>query len=163
MNLISSAATEITKYGMDGLLERQKAISSNIANVMTPGYHRQEVSFEGQLREMLTDSDNKDYMKSMNSLTYNPKSLTEVSPANISKEGYNVLTPQQSNYLNSSSYQGFSPQVLEDNNNTGNIDGNNVELEKEMMDMAKTGTQYTLLSNLERRDFAKISTVIKGE
>ncbi len=163
MDLISSAATEITKYGMDGLLERQKAISSNIANVMTPGYHRQEVSFEGQLRGMLADNDNKDYMKSMNSLTYNPKSLTEVSQANISKEGYNILTPQQSNYLNSSSYQGFSPQVLEDNNNTGNLDGNNVELEKEMMDMAKTGTQYTLLSNLERRDFAKISSAIKGE
>lgn|SRR5574344_934690 len=163
MDLISSAAIETTKYAMDGLISRQQAIASNVANVMTPGYHRQEVSFEGQLKDMITDNDNKEYIKSMNSLTYNPSSLSELGQVNVTKDGYNVLTPQQKNYLQSSSYDGFAPQTLEDNLNGGSGTDNNVELEKEMMDMSKTGTQYTMLSNLERRAFAKVQLAIKGE
>ena len=53
MDLISSRTTDILKLGMDGLMERQHAISSNIANVMTPGYQRREVAFESQLAEIM--------------------------------------------------------------------------------------------------------------
>src|SRR5574344_1071087 len=113
MDLISSAAIETTKYAMDGLISRQQAIASNVANVMTPGYKRQEVSFEGQLKNMIDDNDNKEYIKSINSLTYNPQSLSELGQTNISKEGYNILTPQAKRYLQSSSYDNFSPQILE--------------------------------------------------
>ena len=49
MDLITSSTMNLMKLGMDGLLARHQAISSNIANVMTPNYHRQEVSFESQL------------------------------------------------------------------------------------------------------------------
>ena len=45
MDLISNRTIEITKLGMDGLMSRQHAIASNIANVMTPGFQRQEVAF----------------------------------------------------------------------------------------------------------------------
>ena len=42
-------------------------------------------------------------------------------------------------------------------------DGNNVNLEAEMMDEAKTGTQYTILSNLMARSFRGLESVIKGQ
>ena len=41
MDLISNRTIEITKLGMDGLMSRQHAIASNIANVMTSGFQRQ--------------------------------------------------------------------------------------------------------------------------
>lgn len=162
MDLITSSTMHTLKLGMDGLLARQQAVSSNIANVMTPGYQRQEVSFEGQLYEMMEDQKNKEYVKSLNSIKYNPQSISEVSPQRLTKEGYNILTPEQKAYLNSNSFSGFQPQILADTFNGGSKDGNNVELEKELMDLSKTGTQYTMLSNLERREYAKISEAIKG-
>lgn len=163
MDLITSSTMNALKLGMDGLIERQQAIASNIANVTTPGYKRQEVSFEGQLNTMLEEQRNKDYVKGLNSIKYDPKSLSEVSPQRLTKEGYNILTPEQKAYINANSFESFSPQILADNFNGGSIDGNNVELEKEMMDMSKTGTQYMLLSNLERREYSKISLAIRGE
>ena len=62
MDLISSRTIEITKLGMDGLIDRQQAISSNIANVMTPDYQRKEVAFESQLAEIIEREDFKDYI-----------------------------------------------------------------------------------------------------
>ena len=162
MDLITSSSMHTMKLGMDGLLARQQAVSSNIANVMTPGYQRQEVSFEGQLYEMIEDQKNKEYVKGLNSIQYNPQSISEVSPQRLTKEGYNILTPEQKAYLNSNSFAEFQPQILADTFNGGSPDGNNVELEKEMMDLYKTGTQYTLLSNLERREYEKVSTAIRG-
>ena len=40
MDLISNRTLEITKLAMDGLVDRQHAIASNIANVNTPGFQR---------------------------------------------------------------------------------------------------------------------------
>lgn len=163
MDLITSNAMHTMKLGMDGLMSRYEAVSSNIANAMTPGYQRQEVSFEGQLNRMLEEQHNKDYVKSLNSVKYNPSTISEVSPQRLTKEGYNILTPEQKAYIHANSFSEFKPQILADTFNGGSIDGNNVELEKELMDMSKTGTQYTLLSNLERREYTKISEAIRGQ
>ncbi len=163
MDLVTSSTMHTLKLGMDGLLSRQLAVSSNIANVNTPNYRRQEVSFEGQLNEMMADQKNKEYIKGLNSVTYNPQSITEVSPQRLTSQGYNVLTNEEQAYLMSDSFEGFNPQILADSFNGVDMDGNNVELEKELMDLAKTGTQYTMLSNLERREYSRISTAIRGE
>lgn len=50
---ISPTHLETLQKLMDAALLRQQAISNNIANVNTPGYHRQEVVFEEQLAEVL--------------------------------------------------------------------------------------------------------------
>ena len=68
MDIISSRTIEITKLGMDGLMDRQQAISSNIANVMTPDYQRKEVAFESQLAEIIEKENLKDYIKGQNSI-----------------------------------------------------------------------------------------------
>ena len=57
----------------------------------------------------------------------------------------------------------FRPQVVTDIYSGTNSTGNNVELEREMMDLSKTGTRYTVLSNLERRQFSSISEAIRGQ
>jgi flagellar basal-body rod protein FlgB len=42
-------ALQTTRYALDGLSERQKMISQNLANVDTPGYQAQKLDFESAL------------------------------------------------------------------------------------------------------------------
>ena len=160
MDLISSRTIEITKLGMDGLMDRQHAISSNIANVMTPDYQRKEVAFESQLAEIIEKEDLKEYIKGQNSIKSVPPNV-DVFTGEIHK--YRTPTLQEKAYLKSNTMEDYKPQYVTDIYSGSNIDGNNVELEREMMDLSKTGTQYLVLSNLERRQFTNLSTVIRGQ
>ena len=160
MDIISSRTIEITKLGMDGLMDRQQAISSNIANVMTPDYQRKEVAFESQLAEIIEREDLKDYIKGQNSIEYIPPNV-DVFTGEI--HTYRTPTMQEKAYLQSNSFEDFKPQYVTDVYSGSNVDGNNVELEREMMDLSKTGTKYLVLSNLQRRQFSELSDVIRGQ
>ncbi|MCQ2753620.1 MAG: flagellar basal body protein [bacterium] len=160
MNLITSRTMDITKLAMDGLMDRQQAISSNIANVVTPGYQRKEVAFENQLAEIIEKEDLKDYIKGQNSIEYIPPNV-DVFTGEVHQ--YRTPTLQEKAYLKSNTMADFKPQYVTDIYSGANTDGNNVELEREMMDLSKTGTKYLVLSNLERRQFTELSNVILGQ
>lgn len=160
MDLISSRTIDILKLGMDGLMERQHAISSNIANVNTPDYQRKEVAFESQLAEIIEREDLKDYIKGQNSIEYTPPNV-DVFTGEI--HTYRTPTMQEKAYLMSNSFEDFKPQYVTDHYSGSNFEGNNVELEREMMDLSKTGTKYLVLSNLTRRQFTNLSNVIRGQ
>ena len=76
---------------------------------------------------------------------------------------YRTPTLQEKAYLKSNTMADFKPQYVTDIYSGANTDGNNVELEREMMDLSKTGTKYLVLSNLERRQFTELSNVILGQ
>ena len=160
MDIISSRTIEITKLGMDGLMDRQQAISSNIANVMTPDYQRKEVAFESQLAEIIEKENLKDYIKGQNSIEYVPPNV-DVFTGEV--HTYRTPTMQEKAYLQSNIYDEFKPQYVTDVYSGSNTIGNNVELEREMMDLSKTGTRYLVLSTLERKQFAELSEVIRGQ
>ena len=160
MDLITSRTMDILHLGMDGLMERQHAISSNIANVTTPGYQRKEVAFESQLAEIIEREDLKDYIKGQNSIKYVPPNV-DVFTGEI--HTYRTPTMQEKAYLMTNSCEDFKPQYVTDVYSGTNSDGNNVELEREMMDLSKTGTKYLVLSNLSRKYFTGLSEVIKGQ
>lgn len=159
VDLISTRTMDLTKLAMDGLMERQKAITANTANVMTPGYQRKEITFENQLREMVAKDDLKTYIKEQNSIEYNPTSL-DVIMGNTTKPS---ITAQQAKYLQSDIYGNFSPQVMDDTASGSDETGNNVQLEKEVMDMAKVGNQYNVLARLEAKSVKIIAGAIKGD
>lgn len=46
-----------TRYALNGLSERQKMISQNLANVDTPGYQAQKLDFESALNEAIHSND----------------------------------------------------------------------------------------------------------
>ena len=160
MDLVSSRTIEITKLGMDGLMERQHAISSNIANVMTPDYQRKEVAFESQLAEIIEKEDLKDYIKGQNSIKYVPPNI-DIFTGEV--HHYRIPTMQEKAYLKSNVMEDYKPQYVTDIYSGPNIDGNNVELEREMMDLSKTGTKFLVLSNLERRQFSNLQRVSQGQ
>lgn len=158
MDFISTRTMEINKLAMDGLMQRQKAITANTANVMTSDYQRKEVNFESQLKEIVEKDELKQYIKGQNSIQYNPTSLDMVM-----SEDKPQLTVQQAKYLQSNIYDKFDPQIIDDTVSGSDMNGNNVDLEKEVMDMASVGMRYNVLATLEQRDLKDISGVIKGE
>lgn len=160
MDLITDRTINLTKLGMDGLMDRQHAVASNIANVMTPDYQRKEVAFESQLAEIIEKEDLKDYIKGQNSIDYKPP-MVDVFTGEIHK--YRTPTLQEKAYLNSNTLEQFKPQIVTDVYSGTNSSGNNVELEREMTDLSKTGTRYMVLSNLERRQFSGLSEAIRGQ
>ena len=160
MDLITDRTINLTKLGMDGLMDRQHAVAANIANVMTPDYQRKEVAFESQLAEIIEKEDLKDYIKGQNSIDYKPP-MVDVFTGEIHK--YRTPTLQEKAYLNSNTLEQFKPQIVTDVYSGTNSSGNNVELEREMTDLSKTGTRYMVLSNLERRQFSGLSEAIRGQ
>lgn len=157
VDLISTRTIDVTKMALDGLMMRQKAITANTANAMTPDYQRKEVNFEGQLREIIEKDDLKTYIKERNSIEYNPSSIDMAMGVS---QG---LTPQEARYLKSDIYSSYNPQITDDFVSGGDATGNNVNLEQEMMDMATVGMKYNVLSTLEGKSINDIRSAIKGE
>ena len=82
------ASTVLSKT-LDAAAARQKAIANNIANVETPGYRRQYVSFESELKNALSKSNNHEIRKSLRELT--PLTLSDaVSPARPDGNNVNI-------------------------------------------------------------------------
>lgn len=51
---MDSVSLNLLNKDLDGLWERQRAISDNLANYETPGYKSKTVSFESQLQQKLS-------------------------------------------------------------------------------------------------------------
>lgn len=159
VDLISNRTIDITKMALDGLMLRQKAITANTANVMTPDYQRKEVNFESQLKEIIEKDDLKTYIKEQNSLQYNPTSLDMVTD----QSAQNGLTPQHMRYLQSDIYGSYNPQIVDDVESGSDSNGNNVNLESEVMDMAAVGLKYNVLATLEQKKLGDVRIAIKGD
>ena len=54
MTLFTDGVQSALERAMDGVMLRQRVSAQNIANVMTPGYQAQRVSFEDNLAAALT-------------------------------------------------------------------------------------------------------------
>ena len=98
---------------LSGLALRREAIAQNIANIDTPGYRRKTVNFESELRR---------------STQTRTGSLNTTNPAHISTPSLSsrgLLGAQGSQELSSS-----------------RRDGNNVDIDQEMILLAETQLQY---------------------
>jgi flagellar basal-body rod protein FlgB len=57
MALFTDGVQSALERAMDGVMLRQRVAAQNIANVMTPGYQAQSVSFEDNLASALSQGD----------------------------------------------------------------------------------------------------------
>lgn len=98
---------------------RNEAIANNIANVDTPGYKRQEISFETELQKALGDSkyismDEK--VKNVKLSRLNPRPFTDYAGYSYRLDGNNVDIDQENIYLaeNQLKYQGLITSVQQE-------------------------------------------------
>jgi len=152
MDIINNRTREITAMALDGLYERSKAISANTANALTPGYKRKDVLFESSLRNVIQKENEKEQLKVQNSALYDKK------PEMVLGQ-----TPEQISFLNSQINEGYFIDVETDMQEGFSLDGNNVNLEAEMMDEAQNGMKYQTLAKILSGSYKEMSSIIKGQ
>lgn len=88
MSLIDTTQLAL-ESAMRGAWTKQTLLTNNIANANTPGYHREDLNFQGALRQALADG------QSPSSVQLQP----EVSPQVVDAEGNGVDIDQESAQL----------------------------------------------------------------
>ncbi len=116
MELLGDSITNaVLQKALDGVWQRQRAISNNIANYETPGYKAKKISFE-------------------NTLDREVKNLAATGQSRASIEDMK------------SKIDGLQFRQTDSDNTSARADGNNVDLDAESIDMAKTQLQYQYLT-----------------
>ena len=110
---------------------RNEAISNNIANVDTPNYKRQDVSFEAELQHALGAS--------------KFRSLDD-KVADLNGERLSHIEPRT--YID---HAGFSYR----------LDGNNVDIDTENVELASNQIKYNALVQSIDQEFKNLKSVIK--
>ncbi len=153
MDFIENRTRSIGAMALDGLYERTKAISANTANALTPGYQRKTVSFESSLRNIINRENEKEEIKLQNAREY------EKNPERV----LYGKTPAELAFLATETNADYTIDVETDIADAIDENGNNVNIEEEMMDEAKTGIQYQVIASLMSKSYAQLAGVIRGD
>lgn len=119
---------DFLESGLDGASLRHKAISNNIANVDTPGYKREDVDFLSTLKAESSRLENNFENKLSLSTTDDAHIKTATASTGIASTG--TKTPFK---------------LVHMNNTSSRDDGNNIDVEYEMAEMAKNNIYYNTL------------------
>lgn len=129
--LFSDKIPLLLKKNLDFQSERNLLISSNTSNINTPGYKAQDISFQAQLDEVL-DSDDQLNIRATDNKHFGP-----------SKDSIKEL----------------QPEVFEEED-AARSDGNNVNLDKEMLKLAENQLTYTAAVQLIAKRASTIRAAI---
>lgn len=106
---------DLGKKILDATSLRQQTISHNIANINTKDYKSKQVVFESELQKMMGN-------------------------------GTTLAATDARHYGTSGNYESFEAKIVESNSSTMmNLDGNNVDIDLEMANMAANQIQYNTL------------------
>jgi flagellar basal-body rod protein FlgB len=118
---------------------RRKVIANNISNVDVPHFKRSEVNFESELKRAI----------------YENKYKKENSyPTRMSDKKHIPFNIQRN-------IKGVSPRINLDYSTSLRNDGNNVDIEKEMVDASKNQMRYNALITKLGNNFKLLKSVIK--
>lgn len=156
MDLLSSSVTETMIASLNGLSLRHKSLAVNIANAETPNYKRVDVVFNDQLEKIVKNERKKQVLK-------------EEYSAQLMESQYGTMTLDTNllrlNVLNDSelsiTHKDFKPELISNNNISVKSDGNNVQIEYEMAELAKNGMKYDAIAQLLGKKYQGLSDVIK--
>ncbi len=118
---------------LNALALRQKLITNNIANVDTPGFHASDVKFEDALQRAAGSS-------------RNGLALDATQPGHLQVDGQSA--------------GGVQPEVVTNNDTTLRTDGNNVDIEQQMLRLSETVINYQALSRLASGRLALLRSAV---
>lgn len=133
---LEDAATRALVTVMSGLNLRQQVISNNLANLDTPGFKSSEVSFAHQLAAITGEGEPGAY-----------RTLQLVS----TDAGHLVATEVA-----------LAAEIETRRNTSQRVDGNNVDIEKEMESLSETMLHYQTSARLLNRRLAILKNVVTG-
>jgi flagellar basal-body rod protein FlgB len=133
-----SKTIDLVHRAMDARSMRQDIIANNLANAEVPGFKRSDLSFESELKRAVESGQQKPVLE-----------LTLTNPnhiANWQERDYRDVTPRRTLDFTSSSQN----------------NGNNVDMEQEVMSYVQNLLMYSLLAQAETFEFSQINTVLRG-
>ncbi|MHB1419349.1 MAG: flagellar basal body rod protein FlgB [Bacillota bacterium] len=107
---------------LDAAALRQRVIANNIANVNTPGFKKSGVTFEKNLKAALGESVG----------TADSLSLARTNPQHMSG-GTSTVDLQE-----------LAPEVQQDLETSNRADGNNVDIDEEMLNVSMNNINYNM-------------------
>ena len=120
---------------LQGLSMRSKAIAGNLANINVPDYKRKVVNFEEQLQKV-----------------QGKQELSDIPLATTNSKHF-------SNTVNT--IRDISPKIETDPSSIF-VDRNNIDIDKEMLDLTKTGLSYKAISGVTKRYFEQMKGIVRG-
>lgn len=133
--MLSGASFNRLQGAIDTANLRQKVMANNIANVDTPNFKRSEVAFESILEQEMTG---------------NTGSLA------------GFRTDPRHFYIGPNSASKTTPQVITDQNTTFNNNLNNVDIDREMSQLAQNQLKYNALIQQLNHDMKMKRIVVEG-
>lgn len=132
MDLFLNPAIFYSKKGLDAGALRQRVIANNIANVNTPHFKKSAVVFESLLKNALGE------------------------------QTINMRTTSPAHFASTASQNGMEPQVKQIETTTMRTDGNNVDIDEEMVNLASNGILYQATARQLNDQYSILSYVITG-
>lgn len=136
------ANASLLEKGLDAAWRKNDVIANNIANVDTPGFKSSSVDFESVFREAL-DAGGTSTAPTVTS------AFAGVS-GKRSLQGASRMTDQDS----------LVPSVHVNSQTSIRMDGNNVDIDAEMTELAKNAILYDTLSYAATRELGRLKMVI---
>ncbi|MBN1536739.1 MAG: flagellar basal body rod protein FlgB [Anaerolineales bacterium] len=130
-SIVSDTTTQVVKSALNGLSRKQEVISQNLANVDTPAYQAQSVDFQTTLNN-----------------TLNGTGTLRMAKNNIA-------------HMDSASSQKDFVQISNRKGGTDRADGNNVDIDVEMVDMTETVINYQAIVQALTKKFTLLKQIIK--
>jgi flagellar basal-body rod protein FlgB len=134
-SISSGDAFDVAKRALNGLSARRDMIGQNIANVDTPGYKAQEVSFEGVLKQTIE------------------KTFDRIPPV--------ALKTSKGRHLQGGSSAADLLQVGYRQGGSARADGNNVDIDQELTQMTETGIRYQAITQAVSKKFNLIKSLVR--
>lgn len=122
----------LLQKGLYAATVRNNVIANNIANVDTPNFKRSEVKFEDILKDAINGTKLRGYVT-------NPKHIPIGPPA----------------------IDSIQPEIVQVNDTSMRLDGNNVDIDAEMANLAKNQLYYYALVQRVSGELNSIMTAVK--
>lgn len=131
-DLTETSTLNLLAKGLETSALRHKVISNNIANVNTPGFKRQIVSFEDAMAKVFDGR----------------------------PELVGTRTDDRHIPINSANYMDVNPSTMTDRAHTMRNDRNNVDIDVEMADLSKNTMLYQIESTRLASMFSDLNDII---
>lgn len=132
MELFSSPVVTCLKKGLDAGTLRHRVLANNIANVNTPQFKKSSVVFESLLKKAL------------------------------GREPVEMLTTHSRHLEGRPALAELQPEIKQNKGTTMRTDGNNVDIEEEMVNLAANTIQYRATATGLSDRYSLLSFVITG-
>ncbi len=131
VNLFADKNLEVLKKALDASSMRQQTITNNIANINTKDYKAKRVLFEDELKKAIGSDD--------------MKGLTTTNEKHIG---------------GSESIRKINPSIVEDTSTSVKSDGNSVDIDIEMVNLAKNQLIYNTIVQQTSKKYSNLRYII---